>query len=1125
MVDAARRALAPSARLLAWACLLLCLGGAALAAPGGPVIAAADRMTWSPTIDRLTSAEGLPSHSLYSVTRDAQGFLWFGSDNGAIRYDGRRMLVLRAEGDADPDADADTGSNAGTRPRISSNSASHVFVDRHGSTWLGTWGAGLDRIDLARGRVDNWRFAADDPDSMASDLVQALFEDRAGTLWIGTGAGLMRFDRDADRPRRALTRDEGAEALGPLRIWSIAEALDGTLWLGTSSGLFQFDPRSGTAEHHPQATERSSGDLVRLVMVDHRGRLWVAPDNGFGRYEPDRQRLVPTPVPTGLAGGLILNTALDAGNGHFWLGSWSGVWLLDADAGRLVEIGASGLKQWFPADDVRGLYFDPTGLLWVATRYNGAARLLLDAPRVRSYRQELADLGGGMGSDVVRSIYRGAGHVWLNTDGGMVRVDLDRARFDPLDATRGLRAGRFGPSAFDDAGGVLIATVFGAARLDLRSQEVMPFGGLLEQAGVRDPNLGFVVRVAGDRLWWSTQREGMVVSDLAGGLLQHHPPGPGPGRMAEGSATCLHEDRRGRVWLCGATGLSRWNVDSGDFDVFRHEPGVPGTLSHSRVNTVLEDSSGTLWFGTAAGIDRWDEASGRFEHYRPQDRPLSVVSMLEAGPGELWLAAGRQLWNFDVQDRRFEDAPLQAGERGQMFTENAALRLDDRRLLFGTTRGLLLFDPLRTELPDVGPAVAITEVRVDGGLATVGMGPDGIDEIEVPPYAQSVVFEFAALDFRAPLQNRHAYRLEGFDRDWSEVTAQTAAKYTNLAPGDYLFRVRAAGPDLVWSDEGAQLRLIVLPPWWLDWRLHVLALLLLVLVIVVASRGYAARVRRNEHALERMVEERTQIIARQQQQLAVQEKMASLGTLTSGVAHEINNPTNFTHVGAQNLQAALVEFEQLLLQLAGDDVDREVLQLFETRFAGMREQLGAICEGTDRIRTIVGHLRSFARLDDAELTTLQVDAGLRSTLTLVRTQFSDAIRFDTDLDSHSLIEGWPAQLNQVYMNLIVNACQAAIARHGRDPGAALVLLRSRDTADGVMIDVLDNGGGIRPEHRSRIFEPFFTTKDIGEGTGMGLAIAYGIVERHGGRLEVVSTSEKGTCMRLYLPSRSPAATA
>jgi two-component system, NtrC family, sensor kinase len=199
--------------------------------------------------------------------------------------------------------------------------------------------------------------------------------------------------------------------------------------------------------------------------------------------------------------------------------------------------------------------------------------------------------------------------------------------------------------------------------------------------------------------------------------------------------------------------------------------------------------------------------------------------------------------------------------------------------------------------------------------------------------------------------------------------------------------------------------------------------------------------------------------------------------------------------------------------------------MFSARFAGMHEQLGAICEGTDRIRTIVGHLRSFARLDDAELTRVRVDEGLRSTLTLVRTQFNDAVRFETDLDSHAVIEGWPAQLNQVYMNLIVNACQAAIGRHGRDPRHALVLLRSRDTADGVSIDVFDNGSGIRAEHLSRIFEPFFTTKDIGEGTGMGLAIAYGIVERHGGRLEVASTSDTGTCMRVFLPATLPRAAA
>jgi signal transduction histidine kinase/ligand-binding sensor domain-containing protein len=1088
----------------------MCLCGSVQAASGMPGIAAPEGTTWSPTIDRLTSADGLPSHSLYSVTRDAQGFLWFGTDNGAVRYDGRRMQVLRAD--------------AGSRPRISSDSASHVFVDHVGRLWLGTWGGGLDRIERD-GTVRNWRYAAEDADSLASDLVQALFEDSSGTLWIGTGGGLMRFDRDADRPRRALTGDEGAEALGALRIWSIAEAPGGDLWLGTSSGLYRFDPASGAATHHPRATARSSGDLVRLVMVDHRGRLWVARDNGFGRYDVDAARFIPMPLPTGLAGGLILNTALPAGEGRYWLGSWSGVWLLDADAGRLVEIGGSGLKQWFPADDVRGLYFDQAGLLWVATRYNGAARLLLDAPRVRSYRQELADLGGGMGSEVVRSIYRGAGHVWLNTDGGVVRVDLDRARFDPLAATAGLRVGRFGPSAFDDDGNIMIATVFGAARLDPRSREATPFSALLEEAEVRDPNLGFVVRV-GDRLWWSTQREGIVVSDLAGRLLQHHLPGPGEGRMAEASATCIHEDSRGRVWLCGATGLSLWNPESGTFDVFRHRQGESGSLSHSRVNAVLEDAAGTLWFGTAAGLDRWDEANRRFEHFRPGESPLSVVALLEAEPGDLWLASGRHLWHFDVATESFEGAAVQAGERGQMFSENAALRLDDRRLLFGTNRGLLLFDPVHVDRPDFAPPVAITEVRIDGALATVATGAtDDPGIVEVAPGAQTVVFEFAALDFRAPQQNRHRYRLRGFDRDWSEVTADTVARYTNLGPGDYLFEVRAAGPEQVWNDTGTALRLRVLPPWWLDWRLHLLALLLAVLAVLAASRLYARRVRRNEHALERLVEERTQIIARQQQQLSVQEKMASLGTLTAGVAHEINNPTNFTHVGAQNLQAALADFESLLLRLAGDDAEPEVLEMFSARFAGMHEQLGAICEGTDRIRTIVGHLRSFARLDDAELTRVRVDEGLRSTLTLVRTQFNDAVRFETDLDSHAVIEGWPAQLNQVYMNLIVNACQAAIGRHGRDPRHALVLLRSRDTADGVSIDVFDNGSGIRAEHLSRIFEPFFTTKDIGEGTGMGLAIAYGIVERHGGRLEVASTSDTGTCMRVFLPATLPRAAA
>jgi signal transduction histidine kinase/ligand-binding sensor domain-containing protein len=1083
-----------------WLSLSLLLAGTAAALP----VAVGNDAVWSPAIERLSSAEGLPSNSLYSVARDRQGFLWFGSDNGLIRYDGKRMRMLRASSDS--------------RPRISSDNASHVFVDRDGELWLGTWGGGLDRIDLAAGELRNWRHDPDDGDSLASNFVQVLYQDRAGTLWIGTGAGLMRWDRDSDRLQRALTANEGPASLGALRIWSIAEAADGRLWLGTDSGLYRFDPASGQATHHRLATAGAPGGLVRMVMVDQRGRLWVAPENGLGRYDEDSGRWIEIPTPTRLAGSLIVNTALAAGQGRYWLGSWSGVWLLDSDRGELVEIGGSGLKQWFPADDVRDLYLDPTGQLWAATRYNGAARIQLDAPRLRLYRSELADIGGGMGSEMVRSVYRGAGRVWVNTDGAVVEVDIDRALFEPVEATRGLRVGRFGPSAFDHDGALFIATVFGPARVRPTTRRVEPIAGLLPAAGVRESNLGFVVRDSQDRLWWSTQREGVVVSNLDGQLLRHHPPGPGrPGTMAGSSASCAFEDSAGRMWLCAGIGLSRWDEDSDRFTTFLHDPRRADSLSHGRVSSVSEDSDGRIWVGTAAGLDLWDEASGGFRHFSPDEGPIAVAAVLEAEPGTLWVASDRRLWRFDSRQLRFIGAPVTSDEQGLLFTDTAALRLDARRLLLGSNRGLLLFDPLHSQPRGYPPPVAITRVRIDGVTTLTPTDADGVETVVLPAHAQMIEIEYAALDFRAPAQHRHAYRLENFDRDWLDVGQQDSTRYTNLAPGNYLFRVRAAGADQVWNEQGAALRIRVLPPWWRDWRIHLVLVALTVLTIVAGTRGYARQLRARERALTRLVEERARIIAQQQQQLAVQEKMASLGTLTAGVAHEINNPSNFIHVGAQNLNTAMAEFHRQLVELAGDDAEPEVLALFESRFGGLNQQLGAICEGAERIRTIVGHLRSFARLDDANRSTCRVDDGLRSTLSLVRTQFSDAVGFDLQLHSEAEIDCWPARLNQVYMNLIVNACQAVIARHGRDPQAARVSLRTADTDDSVQIEIADNGIGIQPENLSRIFEPFFTTKDVGEGTGMGLAIAYGIIERHGGRLDVASTPGEGTCMRISLP--------
>lgn len=256
-----------------------------------------------------------------------------------------------------------------------------------------------------------------------------------------------------------------------------------------------------------------------------------------------------------------------------------------------------------------------------------------------------------------------------------------------------------------------------------------------------------------------------------------------------------------------------------------------------------------------------------------------------------------------------------------------------------------------------------------------------------------------------------------------------------------------------------------------------------------------------------------------QKQLVLQEKMASLGTLTAGVAHEINNPTNFVHVGAENLQVDLKKFHDFIMELASDDADKEVLDTIEQHFSPLNEHIDTIISGTERIKVIVEDLRAFTHLQSADKKPADINECLSSTMKLVKTKFLDVADFTTDLRPLPKLECFPAQLNQVFLNIIVNACDA-ISERKRDSGMngkGKVDIVSQFKDSKILVTITDNGCGMSDETRHKLFEPFYTTKEVGDGTGLGMAISFGIIEEHGGTISAKSKLGQGSEVTVELP--------
>ncbi|MCJ8273343.1 MAG: ATP-binding protein, partial [Psychrosphaera sp.] len=269
--------------------------------------------------------------------------------------------------------------------------------------------------------------------------------------------------------------------------------------------------------------------------------------------------------------------------------------------------------------------------------------------------------------------------------------------------------------------------------------------------------------------------------------------------------------------------------------------------------------------------------------------------------------------------------------------------------------------------------------------------------------------------------------------------------------------------------------------------------------------------------LEDKVEQRTREILATQKKLILSEKLASLGTLMAGVAHEINNPTNFVSVCVHTLETDLADCRAFIYQLAGEDAEQSVLDSFAAQFDPLEKHLSMLKDGSERIKTIVKDLKTSTHMNDEDKTTAAVTDIIQTTVNLIDAKYKQQIELLTDFIDHPIISCYPAKLNQVFMNLIVNACDALLLDEGKNEAQKQVIISCRLKDSWVEITVKDNGCGMDESTKNQLFEPFFTTKGIDEGTGLGLSISYDIVQKHGGELTVESTLDIGTKFTLMLP--------
>lgn len=948
--------------------------------------------------------------------------------------------------------------------------------DRGGYLWMGTWGCGVAIYD------GNTVSTLGTDDGLAGDRVWAVSEDDHGRKWIGTNSGLSCWDGAAFLPIKmeeelagidvndllvgqnghlwvahqaglaVFDDDEGLRAvhvpeLPEGELLSLAEDGDGGLWIGSAGGVARI--HDGQVEHWTRAEEDALNE-VEAVLVDRRGRVWLGTDDGLVMREGDTWRRF------GVSDGLsheIIRALTEGRDGRIWIATMGGVSCLEEDVFMTF-----GIDDGLVNNQITDVFEDAAGDMWFGS-FGG----------VSQYSQSFTTITAedGLAGNDMRAIMRAAdGQMWFGTLGGLTRYDGET--LTSFDAADGLPHHRVFAVLEDRDQRLWVGTETGLA---LREGD--RFGAITTADGLIDNRVYCLFEDAAGGLWLGTEA-GVSRRDPATGAFRNWTTADG---LAGDDTNAICQDLAGRIWIGSEEGLTCW--DGHTFTTYTAEQ---GGLPSSHVQSVVVDGEGTVWVATTEGL--WSLKEGNVRVYTTADGLASdqVLRLMIDGTGYLWLATWGGVNRFDG-----EVFQTLTAEDGLATHVVMAMHHDaDGTIWFGTVGGLTLFQQPQPTPPPVAVQAVVADRRYE----------DLAEGVVVPASAGLTAIEFSSVNFKTrPGSMVHRYRLQGFDKQW-RTTHERRVEYVDLPPRQYTFQVIAVDRDLNYSMP-ASLTLTVAP----DTRDEKIDEL-------------EQRVQERTHELQernRALEETLTELRQTQNQMIVQEKMAALGNLVAGIAHELNTPLGTVKSAADVSARGLARIRDVLA--GGKSIDAaHGGQTLERVLKALGDNSQATTSAIKRLTRIVDSLKTFTHLDRAEFERVDVHEGLDSALTLMEPRFGAKVEIVRDYGELPPLNCYPQELNQLYMSLLLNACQAFEDDGGR------VRVSTRAEEGYVSIVIADDGPGIPAERLARIFEPSFATKDGRVAMGMGLALSYNIVRKHAGTLDIDSEPGRGTTVTIRLPT-------
>ena len=1089
------------------------------------------------TFTNYNEVEGLPSGLYWGMFKDTTGFLWLYSEQGIARFDGYNFKVFRH--------------NPDDSTSIPSNSCENAMQVANGDIYFNMVGG--SRIYDPR----KLSFTRQFPYKDAGEVFYSYtLESDNNALYLFSANNLIRV-HNAECDSFPLP-EKGYYRVSP----AVNEKSELTM-LNFSGKVFSF---KANAKRFDQINIYDRSGKLDTTVFDifyreEENNFIAISKKHLYRFSKNPDRFIPSLDLHQLSSVELIwwGVPVRYNNNYFVCTANGKLYKLNITTGEEKII---HLNKKIPENKVKNKecagVIDQKGILWIRSFHMGLFRYDISTDQYEQFINEPGNAGSLPSNDVYQILPDNEGMAWIGCRlHGLVKMEPVLPVMERLSPPSNKRKFVFGNedknirTFLETESGYLVGTLQGLFNYDEEkkaySEETRHFGPVETQIGSLERDLlgntwvgtwsgqlrilnpennrhiSFSpfrrsnIRVrdlicdSKNTMWIATQEDGIYTVNANEidfdnpASLKFNPifnDKKNDSTISSNIIYALKEDADGNIWAGADNGLNHYDRSSKKWTRYANIPGDAYSIHGNDVRSLAFDKKGILWIGTnGGGLNRYNKAENNFTHFTkenglPND---AVYTILCDNNGMLWLGTNHGLCRFNPDDYSCKNFTLKDGLQNYEFNTEAALKLKDGRLLFGGVDGYNVIDPAKIEnIKSLPPPVVISSIKIFDREV-----PPGDGHLELKYSENSLTFEFAALSFYLNQNNRYAYRMVDIDADWIYSNDRRFVTYSNLEPGQYIFKVKACNSDGVWNEEGAQMIITITPPWWKTWWFRIGFLLFVMMTALWLIGRNTASLRKNKLILEKTVDQRTadlraqKEIAEQQRTRAEQSEKAK-HLFLANMSHEIRTPMN-----------AIKGMTDILIRRKPNE--------------DQKEYLNGIKQSSDSLLVIINDILDISKIEAGKVELEQKPFSVNELVHNVHTimQFKaeeKGLDMVKEMPAEELfVQGDSTRLRQILINLIGNAIKFT------EKGKVTTTLKSELAGEKLNLHftVSDTGIGIDESSIDKIFESFEqaysdTTRRFG-GTGLGLSISKRLVELHGGKIWVESEKGEGSHFHFTIP--------